>query len=213
MYILNSIYIFDCQYCKIVEDNIHGHVKSQLFRFPTVLELVLMSFSYFLQEHVLQVKFDDDLRKVQREAEQKLESILEETKNQVELLKLENDSWKEKLIKESWRKLQDVEKRFKIKMDNVEAGYRNQLDEAEKEAQKREELFLTSMKRKSAATRDNSVHESNSEIGKLSLEVRSPHLFLNPFAKNKKNGDEDGRIAFGLISGDFGMANFFFVGC
>lgn len=137
-----------------------------------------MQFSTFSQEQILQAKFDDDLRKVQREAEQKLEGILEETKSQVELLKLENDAWKEKLIKESWRKLQDVEKRFKTKMDDVETGYRNQLDEAEKEAQKREELFLTSMKRKSAATRDSGVHESNSEIGKSSLEVRVAHIYF-----------------------------------
>ena len=121
----------------------------------------------FSQEQMLQAKFDDDLRHVQREAEQKLEGILEETKSQVELLKLENDAWKEKLLKESWRKLQDVEKRFQHKMENVESGYRHQLDEAEREAQKREDVFLSSMKRKSADGR----RESNSEIGKSSSEV------------------------------------------
>lgn len=116
------------------------------------------------------MKFNHDLREIQKEAEDKLGSILEETKNQVEMLKSENDIWKEKLMKESWKKLEEVERKFRNKMERMETCYSNQLNEAEEEARKREELFLTSMKRKPADYHQ-TESESNLEIGKLYLEV------------------------------------------
>lgn len=88
----------------------------------------------------------------------------------MEMLKIENDVWKEKLIKESWKKLEEVERKFKSKMERMETSYSNQLNEAEEEVRKREELFLTSMKRKPAVYHDTAA-ESNSEIGKSNVEV------------------------------------------
>lgn len=92
-------------------------------------------------------------------------------------MKIENDTWKEKLIKESWRKLQDVEKKFKNKMENMETNYVNQLNEANNEAKKREELFLMSMKRKPAGYHD-AATESNSEVIKFNSEVNILQNFI-----------------------------------
>lgn len=123
----------------------------------------------------MQTQFNENLRQIQQQAEEKLESILEETKNQVNMLKIENDTWKEKLLKESWRKLEQVEFKYKSKMESMETSYRSQLSEADEEAKKREELFLTSMstKRKQRNVPQNTTAEWNSDVGitKHNLEV------------------------------------------
>lgn len=54
--------------------------------------------------------------------EQKFKSILEETKTEVELLKMENEAWKDKLIKESWKKLKSVDTKFENEMEMAESN-------------------------------------------------------------------------------------------
>lgn len=90
------------------------------------------------------------------------------------MLKIDNDAWKERLMKESWKKLEQVEAKYKSKIERMETSYLSQLNEADEEAKKREELFLTSMssKRKpDASRRSKESVECNSDGVKSNLEV------------------------------------------
>lgn len=101
-----------------------------------------------------------------------MESILEETKRQVEILKHENETWKQKLRGESQNNLKHVQDKVKIQIQQIESKYERRLNEAAEELRKKEEQFVAfSNKRAENLLKRKLAKNENGLDAKTSTEV------------------------------------------